>query len=234
MLGCAVMNLRIIWAVVGATVVVAGAVLARALFALGGDARPEAIGSAAARASTFAAIPHRATLAERLEQSDLGQSVELLRPNFEAQHSGPTPGLAAETLAVWASMRLTWDQLAPLPSTTYAKVKKDPQMEIGHRLCVNSLRVVQITADRSEGRIPVYRGLLRFTSGSMLSFVAVGSTGDLVEQSQASYCGVVTGLWEFPNVSNGLTNTVHTVGMFALPENKSGAEPVEDRKQIDR
>lgn len=163
------------------------------------------------------ATPHERSLAEELEASDLNAALVLLRPVMTSVSTEPSTG--AELLAQWATQRLTWSQLKTVGSTSYAKAMKDPELERGHRLCVTDLRVVQIVADR-QWRSPVYRGLLGFESGSMMSFVAVLSTGDIVEGSRASFCGIVTGAREFPNVSGGFTQTVHTVGMFDLPENR--------------
>lgn len=223
-LGCAVMRVSPwVWVVVVAVAVAgAAAFIVSELGAWTGataSAVPFAGAPSAAVEPVAPPAPRAPTLNERLRSADLVQAVELLKPSFTPQHVGQNPDTGSEALAVWASIRLTWDQLTPLEPTSYAKAKKDPALELGRRICIVNGHVVQILADRSMG-IPVYRGLLSYESVmSLLSFVAVGSTGDIVEQSRASFCGVVTGAWEFPNLAGGATQTVHVVGMFNLPEN---------------
>ena len=66
----------------------------------------------------------------------------------------------------------------------------------------------------------VYWGLLMTYSQQLVSFWAVGSTGKLVENHGAKFCGFVTGLYDYNNSSGGAGHAVEAVGYFQLPENK--------------
>lgn len=56
-----------------------------------------------------------------------------------------------------------------------------------------------------------------------MRFAAVASTGELVAQSSANFCGVTTGKYSYSNSGGGTTHAVFLVGMFDLPENKPQA-----------
>ncbi len=104
---------------------------------------------------------------------------------------------------------------------------KDPEAELGKRLCWSG-SVLDISTDRAAG-FPLYLGELVDYNGDILNFYAVGSTGALVERSQARICGIATGTVAYQNTAGGITQTVRVVGMFDLPENRKGYEPASMR-----
>ena len=105
-----------------------------------------------------------------------------------------------------------------LESTTRGKVLKDSFSERGKRLCV-SATLVEIQVDRSAGFSAYHAGLVNNYT-DVTRVLAVGSTGDLVADSSATFCGVVVGKVGFTNASGGTTNAPYLVGMFDLPENR--------------
>jgi hypothetical protein len=119
----------------------------------------------------------------------------------------------------WAQKRLRWgDVNVARNETSPALVRKDPDAERGKRACVRGT-IVEIKVFRLDfGR--GYEGLLMTNDVQFVKFGAVGSTGTLVADSPARFCGVVTGEHAFANVSGGQTRTVLMVGMFDLPENR--------------
>jgi len=125
---------------------------------------------------------------------------------------------AAIIFAMWASKRLTWrDFYVEDDETTIAKVMKDSDESRGKRMCYGG-QVIQILVNKTKyGKIA--EGLLMTGDMKFLSFLAVGSTGDLVERSRGRFCGVVTGRYSFANSAGGTTHSVQVVGMFDLPEN---------------
>jgi hypothetical protein len=130
---------------------------------------------------------------------------------------GPEPDVGAEMFVAWASRWLRWDDMAELEATSFALAQKDPELERGKYVCVQS-SISSIKADRAGG-YPIYRGEIVLEQG-VIEFVAVGSTGKLVRGSAAHFCGVVMGSWEFPNRAGSTTDSVYLVGMFNLPENR--------------
>lgn len=50
-----------------------------------------------------------------------------------------------------------------------------------------------------------------------------GDTGDLVQNSAARICGIVTGVSDYANTGGGQTPSVTIVGLFDLPANRAKA-----------
>jgi hypothetical protein len=125
---------------------------------------------------------------------------------------------AAFIFAMWASKRLSWkDFYVEDDETTIAKVMKDSDESRGKRMCYGG-QIVQILVNKTKhGKIA--EGLLVTGDMKFLSFLAVGSTGDLVERSRGRLCGVVIGRYSYANSAGGTTHSVQVVGMFDLPEN---------------
>lgn len=135
-------------------------------------------------------------------------------PYMKATHEDANEGTLL--FSTWAAKGLRWSLLGTLEETKQALVMKDYERELGKRICANG-RIAQIQASRTElGTF--YEGSISNGPG-YVRFVAVGSTGELVEGSVSKFCGVVTGTYSFANLGGGTTITVQAVGMFALPEN---------------
>ena len=124
--------------------------------------------------------------------------------------------------SVWASAKLKWADVSVAQNeTSFAKVAKDPDAERGKRLCA-SARIIEIRK-LEHAAIPktVYFGGM-FMNGfdNVGRFIAVGSTGDLVQSSVSRFCGAVVGMQSYGNSVGGVTHAVAFVGMFDLPENR--------------
>lgn len=129
----------------------------------------------------------------------------------------------AQMLALWASDRIEWKELAAVPSTHAALVLKDSEDQLGKRIC-SSGEIVEIFANELAGKVYVGE-LVNLDSGSIYRFIALRSTGDLVEHSDARFCGIVTGKVDYANSMGGESHAIQLVGMFDLPENH---KPVSD------
>ena len=146
---------------------------------------------------------------------NLSQAIEIASPDMTDTSDAVSPG--AVELASWASAHLKWPELSRLPATRYALVMKDPGRERGKRITVYG-SIVEITAeDTRVGKI--YEGGMLDSNFNVYRFIAVGSTGDLVQQSEASFTGVVIGRQDYSNSAGGMSHAVYLVGMFNLPEN---------------
>lgn len=118
-------------------------------------------------------------------------------------------------LASWSSKHMTWADVGVAKNeTSTALVQKDSDAARGKRMCVSG-EIIQISKTGD-----LFSGLLITSSYSIVSFFAVGSTGELVAQSHARFCGVVTGRFDYSNSGGGTGHAVDMVGMFNLPENK--------------
>lgn len=170
---------------------------------------------------TVAAAPAQPTVAEQLNSTDtLAGALGVLANSFEPKQKDGID-TASAALAVWGGRHFTWAMIAARPETKRALVMKDPEAEIGKRLCWSGT-VIEIATDRSTG-FPIYTGGLIDYNADVLSFYAVGSSGDLVEHSPARICGIVTGSVAYSNSGGGVTHSVRVVGMFDLPQNKPTA-----------
>ena len=122
-------------------------------------------------------------------------------------------------LGLWAAQgKSRWEDFQAIPATKYSLVMKDPDEARGKRLCARG-SIVQIQAERSEhGKI--YNGVFMTNNYKFIQYAAVGSTGELIAESRAKLCGIVTGINSYANVQGGTTHAVFLVGMFDLPENR--------------
>jgi hypothetical protein len=162
--------------------------------------------------------PHQAPVAELsiYNWENLAEAVSALNPIFSDEIGNISPGAAR--LAVWGAKRLKWDELQQLPQTKVALVMKDSDKERGKRICTSG-SIIEISAEDLKGE-KLYAGGMYGDGWKIYRFIAVGSTGELVERSRARFCGVVIGRFDYPNSAGGTAHSVQLVGMFDLPENK--------------
>lgn len=147
--------------------------------------------------------------AQTLEQA-LALSVPTMTDTTDELSDG------AIAFARWAMMRMQWADVAVKKNETSHKlVQKDPDTARGKRLCLKG-RLVSI---RKEGE-GLFAGLFAADGFEIARFIAVGSTGELVERSRARICGVATGRYTYANAGGGTTHAISVVGMFDLPENR--------------
>lgn len=123
----------------------------------------------------------------------------------------------AMLLSLWAMKHMRWSDVGvPKNETSTARIHKDSDAERGKRLCVGG-DIVQIQRERGT---PLYSGLLSgYYGAGIINFFALGSTGDLVGDSAARFCGIATGRFTYSNTGGGTTHAITMVGMFDLPEN---------------
>ena len=117
-------------------------------------------------------------------------------------------------LALLARYRVRWADVEVASETSVARVEKDPAREQGKRLCVDG--VIERITRRELGGRDVFAGALATGDGDRVTFLAAGSTGELVKRDRARFCGVVTG------TAGG---DAALFGMFDLPDNRN--PPVE-------
>jgi hypothetical protein len=170
-------------------------------------------------------IPTREpTLAERLDAMNYAEAFAVARTEMADTVNTESPGTAV--FAIWAADHLAWSDIAvTTDETSNALAKKDSDVARGKRLCTSGT-VQQITVDKSVAPKHLAVGQMDNGNGGFYHFAAVRSTGALVEESWARFCGVVTGLYSFSNLAGGTTISVAIVGMFDLPENRNVAPTV--------
>lgn len=117
--------------------------------------------------------------------------------------------------AVWADEHLTWQELAAMPEARQAVVMKDPPASYGQKLCAPGV-VFEI---RKDGDFWV-GGITNGGFHQIVRFVGIKSSGDIVQNSSAKFCGIITGTESYSNSGGGTTHAVNVVGMFDLPENR--------------
>ena len=163
-----------------------------------------------------AAPPPETPAEEIVKLRTLPEALSLAKPYMTEVYGETSEG--TRLLVLWALSQMTWDHVGvEEDETTHAEVLKDVELERGKRLCWRG-SVIQIVADRSLGDA-VYTGLLYSSQGDLYHFYGVGSSGDLVEDSYARFCGIATGKFDYPNSVGGTGHAIELVGMFDLPEN---------------
>jgi hypothetical protein len=145
----------------------------------------------------------------------LAEAVALVKPAMNDTFNEVSKG--AIVLAAWSIKNMTWSELNKLPPTKHSLVMKDPDEERGKLLCGRGM-IIELAAEKTEiGK--VHNGGM-FVNSNVYRFIAIGSTGELVAQNWAGFCGVVIGKQSYQNSMGGTAHAVFLVGMFSLPENK--------------
>lgn len=160
--------------------------------------------------------PGGPSLVETISAQDYEGALAIAMPMMTDTIDEISPGAAI--FGVWAGKHMKWSDVAVSPNeTSLAMVKKDPSAARGKRVCYWGT-VIQISKGYSD---PVlYEGnFMTQGGGGVVNFLAAGSTGELVDNSAARICGVVTGIYAYSNVNGGQTQAVQVVGMFDLSEN---------------
>ncbi len=153
---------------------------------------------------------------ELMKKKSLKSAIETAKPYMTDTTDDMSPGAAA--FGIWSASNLKWVELNTLPKTKFSLVMKDSDEERGKLLCTKGV-IIEIYTDKSIGT-KIYNGGVYGNDRNVYRFISVGSTGELVQKSIASICGVVIGKQSYKNSVGGVAHAVFIVGMFDLPENK--------------
>lgn len=138
-------------------------------------------------------------------------------PEEALSSSGGIP-LMLERMLVWhAVVGINWQDINNLPETSYPKMKKDVLAEAGKKYCFEGM-VHEIQVDRTFV-VPLTHAVMYVPYEDYVYVLAVGSSGDIVSDSVARFCGIATGAREYQTVM-GTSSAPYLLGMFDLPENK--------------
>jgi hypothetical protein len=133
--------------------------------------------------------------------------------------SGADVSAGAARLAIWAIDNLRWQELQEIEPTKFGLAMKDSDAVRGKKLCVSG-RVIEIAADPSVPGKKVFVGGMFSNAGDIYRFIAVRSTGEIMQDSRAKFCGIFVGQQHYENSIGGVAHAVQLVGMFDLPENR--------------
>jgi hypothetical protein len=160
--------------------------------------------------------PEPSPLEKLLATPSLADAIELVKPQMSDTDDDTSPG--AIMLGVWAAAHLTFEDVAVRKNeTSFALVRKDSDANRGKRMCIRGT-IIQIAKEK-VGAGAVWTGLMLSGYSEITSYIAAGSTGNLVQQSRARLCGVVIGTYDYSNSAGGKGHAVSLVGMFDLPDN---------------
>ena len=170
------------------------------------------------------APPKADPLKELLDQPNLSAAIGYTKKDTTDNVNGKQ-SIGEQSLIVWAAKHgIRWDELQAIPETKVSLVLKDSDEQRGKRLCAAGA-IIEIAAVKTQvGKY--FDGGLVTDSQEIIRFHAFGSTGELVAQSPARICGVVTGRADYQNSVGGVAHGVQIVGAFDLPENKKKPAPV--------
>lgn len=153
-----------------------------------------------------------------MAKASLAEAIEAVKGDMTDTDDEPSRG--AVFLALWATKHLAWSDVAVAQNeTSFALVRKDSDAARGKRMCVRG-QLIQIRKE-TVGAATLFDGLMLINYSDIVKFVVVGSTGDLVQQSRARLCGVVTGTYDYANSGGGKGHAISVVGMFDLPANRA-------------
>jgi hypothetical protein len=163
--------------------------------------------------------PREESFAEILAKiPSLQGALDVTRDDMSDEFNKVSSGAIA--LSIWAAQRMRWTDVAvPKDETSFALVQKDSDEARGKRMCVTG-KLIQIAVEKTDfGKI--HEGLLMTYGYKLFHFMTVGSSGELVQDSRARICGVVTGKYDYSNSGGGTGHAVQIVGMFDLPQNRT-------------
>lgn len=155
----------------------------------------------------------------KLSWSNLREAIAETRAKMTDIQGGDLSDGAA-LLALWGDENMRWNELQEIPMTKYGLVMKDPDAQRGKKMCVSG-KIIEIALDKSVPGKRIFEGGMFSDAGEIYRFIALHSTGEIMANSRARFCGVVTGQQHYQNSAGGVAHSVHLVGMFDLPENKS-------------
>lgn len=184
------------------------------------DAAPvESAASLPLQPKPTANTPVQETGLERIQEAPtLRAALELSKPLMSDPFNDTDDG--TRLLLIWAARSMVWKDVGvTTDETSFGLVRKDVDEERGKRLCTSGV-IVQITVERTDNG-KLHRGLLLTDAENIVRFLAVGSSGDLVENNRARFCGVVTGLFDYPNSDSGTSHAIKVVGLFDLRANRA-------------
>ncbi len=138
-----------------------------------------------------------------------------------ATRVGSEADQGTERFITWATAFMIWPEAAPegKAETKPSAIFKDPQAEQGKRGCYPGQVAKIERADFGQAR--PFVGQLVTPSGDVVSFVAVRSTGNIVKNSTATFCGAALGVHSYMNMTGAFTDAIFVVGMFDLLENRT-------------
>ena len=157
----------------------------------------------------------RTALEEAMEAPTIEDAVEVVKPLMTDTFDETSPG--ASLFAAWATSRMRWEHVQNRNETSFALVQKDSEEARGRRMCIAGMIVEIAVKRRVEAKTA--EGLL-WRRGNIVRFIAIGSTGNLVQRQSARFCGVVIGKHDYSNSGGGVGHAVEMVGMFEIPQNK--------------
>ena len=161
--------------------------------------------------------PEPSPLEKLLATPSLADAIELVRPEMTDTDDETSPG--AIMLGLWASEHLKLaDVNVRKNETSFPLVRKDSDASRGKRMCIRG-RLIQISKEKAGART-LWTGLMLIGYSEIASFIAAGSTGNLVQNSRARLCGVVIGTYDYSNSAGGKGHAVSMVGMFDLAANR--------------
>jgi len=175
--------------------------------------------TAAAVVQPKPAPPVPTPLEEVQSKKTFAEALAFSKPKFQDTQNKADAG--ALLLAAWMADKKAWADINALPETSVAKVLKDSDEERGKRLCASGT-IIEIAKTKTDVA-KLWDGGMATNDGKIIRFIAAGSTGELVERSNARFCGVMTGRDSYSNSGGGTTHAVRVVGMFDLPDNRKKA-----------
>lgn len=126
---------------------------------------------------------------------------------------------ATYLITYWSSFHMKWnDVFVSNNETSFKKSRKDIGEERFKKMCVDG-NLIQIEVIKPDDKSKWFVGLMMDKYHNIYHFNAVKGSGDLVEGSFATYCGLVTGLYDYSNSGGGTSHAIDMVGMFDLMEN---------------
>ncbi|MGZ6092450.1 MAG: hypothetical protein ACXWUG_10545 [Polyangiales bacterium] len=168
-----------------------------------------------------AALPPEKTPDELMDQAgNAKQAFDQAKPLMSDVSIDSTTNKGAILFSRWASTHLSWkDVFVDKDETTFGKIRKDSEEELGKRMCVSGM-IVQIEVLKLDTGKKVAVGLLMSNGQNIYHFANAGSSGEIVQKKYARMCGFVMGNYSYANSGGGTSHGVDLVGMFDLPENK--------------
>ncbi len=99
--------------------------------------------------------------------------------------------------------------------TSYGAIMKNPDNEVGKKLCVEG-SIVQISENNN-----IQNGIFgNWGYSKVYSFHTYGSSGKLMQGSHSWLCGISAGTYSYHNGNGGFTHAAEILGVWYIKENR--------------
>lgn len=163
-----------------------------------------------------AQVEEKSPVERVMEMPNMTAALAMTMSEMGNRYQNVSPGTAL--FASWAMKHMSpQDVITTNNEVTFGLAMKDIVEARGKRMCVTGYIIELEIMNLPLGKMGT--GKLMDEDRNIYNLLAVRSTGTLVEQDEATFCGIITEKYDYLSSDDMTRHALTLVGMFALPEN---------------